>query len=303
MSELSRNGLTALTWVFTGAGIVLTAGRYAIRLKTVKSLKMDDYIHGAALVILVGYVSTYTVMFPLNYSVEFWVAGLGKGPSVTDLKRYFRLEIAVSLLFWIIIYLVKFSFLAFYHLLFSVSRKFMRAWWPVCAFTVVTFLINFISVFWACEAPRQLFALVIILPLWMIRGLQISTSRKVGLAGLFLIAIIDVIFDITRTIYTVDGGAVALDTIWDILEPTIAVIVSSLPTYKALFGTTRKKQDSVYDALGHRPNGNGNTRDTHDKDQSRGIRLSTVSTQGPKEVRTDQSVNRSTDVADTVALV
>lgn len=145
--------------MFTGAGIVLTAGRYAIRLKTIKSFKADDYIHGVALVVLVAFVSTYTAMFPLNYSVEFWIAGLGEQPSESDLRKYFHLEVAVSLLFWVVIYLVKLVFLLFYRFLFGVSKVFMRVWWVVCAFTVVTFLINFISVFWACEAPRYLFIL------------------------------------------------------------------------------------------------------------------------------------------------
>jgi len=95
----------ALTWVLTSSAIVLTAGRYVIRLKTVKSFKADDYIHGLALVFLIEYVSTYTVMFPLNYSVEFWVAGFGEQPSESDLKRYFRLELAVSALFWVVIQL------------------------------------------------------------------------------------------------------------------------------------------------------------------------------------------------------
>ena len=77
------------------------------------------------------------------------------------------------------------------------------------------------------------------------------TSRKVGLAALFLIAITDVIFDITRTVYTVNEGAVALDTIWDILEPTIAIIISSLPTYKALLGPTKKRKNTSYQNLAH----------------------------------------------------
>ena len=98
-------------------------------------------------------------MFPLNYSVEFWVAGLGEQPSVPDLARYFRMEIAVSLLFWIIIYLIKFAFLLFYRFLFGISKPFMRAWWATSAFTAVTFLVCFISVFWACESPQHLFDL------------------------------------------------------------------------------------------------------------------------------------------------
>ena len=79
---------------------------------------------------------------------------------------------------------------------------------------------------------------VIFLPLWMLRRLQMPISQKLGLAALFLIAITDVIFDITRTAYT--GGEIAVDAIWDVLEATIAVIVSSLPTYKALLGGGQK---------------------------------------------------------------
>ena len=135
---------------------MLTAGRYAIRLRTVKKLQADDYVHGVALLVLIGYISTYTVMFPLNYSIEFWVAGRGEEPSARDLKRYFRLEIAVSLLFWIVITLVKFAFLLFYRLIFGVSRPFMRAWWAVTVFTMITFLICFLSVLWACESPQHL---------------------------------------------------------------------------------------------------------------------------------------------------
>ena len=85
----------------------------------------------------------------------------------------------------------------------------------------------------------------------MLRGLQMPRSRKIGLAALFLIAITDVVFDITRTVYTVDGGAVALDTIWDILEPTIAVIISALPTYKALLGPAKRKKNTSYQNLAY----------------------------------------------------
>ena len=91
---------------------------------------------------------------------------------------------------------------------------------------------------------------VIFLPLWMLRRLQMPISQKLGLAALFLIAITDVIFDITRTAYT--GGEIAVDAIWDVLEATIAVIVSSLPTYKALLGGGAKKERNTrYQNLGH----------------------------------------------------
>ena len=144
-----------VTWVFTGAAIVLSAGRYAIRLKILKkSLKADDYVHGLALVFLLGYVSTYS----REYS---WVAGAGLGEqhSDADMIGYIHLWVALALLFWIVIYLVKIAFLLFYRFLFGIDETFMRIWWTVSVLTGATFLINFTSVFWACEAPRHLFVL------------------------------------------------------------------------------------------------------------------------------------------------
>jgi hypothetical protein len=146
-----------LTWVFAATATGLTAGRFIIRKKTINQLLWDDYVHGLALMVLIAFLVTYTVMFPLNYAVEFWAAGEAPEPTMAQLDRYFRLEIAVSMMFWVIVYLVKVSFLLFYHQLFSVSNTFIKAWWAVIAFTVVSFLICFLSVLWGCGVPERLF--------------------------------------------------------------------------------------------------------------------------------------------------
>ena len=128
-----------------------------------------------------------------------------------------------------------------------------------------------------------------------------SMSRKVGLAAIFLIAITDVAFDITRTVYTVNGGAVALDTIWDILEPTIAVIVSSLPTYKALLGMTKnKRKGSSYQSLGRSGADARNNGHIHENNTSKDVELSGHSVQIPKETWTRYSPNRFTDTTEIV---
>jgi len=149
----------------------------------------------------------------------------------------------------------------------------------------------------------MLSSIVIALPLFMLRGLQMPTSRKVGLAALFLIAITDVIFDITRTVYTVNGGAVALDTIWDILEPTIAVIVSSLPTYKALLRPTKKRKNTSYQNLTHSGAVTWNSTRRHNAEASNDIELSLNSEQASKKIRGNDSLEGSGDAVDTVKLV
>ncbi len=141
---------------------------------------------------------------------------------------------------------------------------------------------------------------VIILPLWMLRKLQMSMSRKLGLAAIFLIAITDVAFDITRTIYTVNGGAVALDTIWDILEPTIAVIVSSLPTYKALLGIAKKDKSTSYQNLGHSGGATWHSSHSHNTDAANDVELGIHPVQVPTETWTNCSPDRPTDATNVV---
>ena len=84
------------------------------------------------------------------------------------------------------------------------------------------------------------------LPLWMLKGLQMPTSRKVGLGCLFCLAFVDITFDILRTVYTMDGETATLGTIWDTLEVQFAVIISCLPTYRSLFSTVRKREAKRY---------------------------------------------------------
>ena len=97
---------------------------------------------------------------------------------------------------------------------------------------------------------RMLNSAVIFLPLWMLPRLHMPIGQKLGLAALFSIAMSDVIFDVFRTVYT--GGPVNRHfTVCDVLEPTIAVIVSSLPTYKALLGGANKARNTRYQNLVH----------------------------------------------------
>ena len=119
------------------------------------------------------------------------------------------------------------------------------------------------------------------------------TSRKVGLAVLFLVAITDVIFDITRTFYTVDATGVALDTTWDILETTIAVIVSSLPTYGTLLGPTKKRKNRWYQNLDHSRGVIGKSSPRHNAQESNdielGIRFGKASTKGRENDSSEDS--------------
>ncbi len=81
---------------------------------------------------------------------------------------------------------------------------------------------------------------VMVLPLAMLKSLQLRTMAKVGLAGVFCCAFITIAFDISRAVETVtNGGTPGSTALWTNLESAIAVIVSCLPSLKALLGPRR----------------------------------------------------------------
>ena len=82
---------------------------------------------------------------------------------------------------------------------------------------------------------------VIALPLAMLRILKIRSKAKFGLAAIFCIAFIDVVFDIMRgcefiTTQRLAGGC----ELWMNLESAVAVIISCLPSLVALSKTKRQ---------------------------------------------------------------
>ena len=82
-------------------------------------------------------------------------------------------------------------------------------------------------------------------PSYVLKGLQMQMSQKIGLASIFSLATIVVLFDLLRIVYSVEGargGAGGVSTsLWVILEAIVAVTISCLPVYRTIF-SWRKRQ-------------------------------------------------------------
>lgn len=79
------------------------------------------------------------------------------------------------------------------------------------------------------------------LPLFMVWGLQLRKSQKAVLAGIFSLAFVVAIFDILRTVESLQSGTFSGVALWSSLEVTIAVMVGSLPLYRALLTSKGRK--------------------------------------------------------------
>ena len=91
----------------------------------------------------------------------------------------------------------------------------------------------------------------------MIRDMHITKAQRWGLASVAGLVVIDIVFDILRTIFTIgdyESSFPNANAVWDILEPAIAVIICALPTYRSLLSKKKPPLKSPplnsYDELG-----------------------------------------------------
>lgn len=77
-----------------------------------------------------------------------------------------------------------------------------------------------------------------VFPLFRLRILRIRAFQKFILAIIFTLVLLIIAVDIARTVIIVKGGSVnAVSHAFGVIEPTVAVIVSSLPVYRSLWPT------------------------------------------------------------------
>lgn len=75
----------------------------------------------------------------------------------------------------------------------------------------------------------------------MVWGLQLRRSQKAVLAGIFSLGFVVAIFDILRTVESLQSGTFSGVALWSSLEVTIAVTVASLPLYRVLLTSKGRK--------------------------------------------------------------
>ena len=199
----------------------------------------------------------------------------------SDLELWMRTSLTAEMLLWCTLYLVKASFLALMWTIFNISLGFRRAWLVVTVYTFITFWPVFFSALWQCGNPSDydniqacnnmtvaMFypsdvmkivfhltsdLLILALPLVQIRKLQMSTTKKISVAAVFILIVVDIIGGIIRNAASVgsdfatNNAQLCLDVnlIWMVVEPSIAVIVCAMPAYRVLLPRSPPKPRSL----------------------------------------------------------
>ncbi|CAF9906088.1 hypothetical protein IMSHALPRED_004073 [Imshaugia aleurites] len=262
MGQPSRSEYLSISWTFTGLAILLSVGRFIIRKRVLEGLRMDDLTHAFAVIVLIPYQSIGTLIYPVSIQLEAYGATTSPA-SIATFEKLFRLELAGQFLFWIILYAVKFTFLIFFRQIFGVNRVFMKWWWALFVYTWLAFVASFLTALWVCGDPSDLFVLekciaprtshivnnyaevafslnvssdlaIIILPVYFLRDLQMRLGKKIAVGLLFSVGMLIVVIEALRLGTGDPGGVQKLDSVYNVLEPAIAVIVACLPIYKSV---------------------------------------------------------------------
>ena len=188
-AKVRKETLLITTWVLFGAATAFFLSRLAIRAKFTGRLWLDDLLAGCALACLFTNAMIITYMADSmykslllanlaapkskstldksfltdtsNYGAPYLSTGLlpvMKRENIFDTVSYFmKLQFTVTILFWTCLWLVKASFLAFFHRLTDNLRNYVRAWWCITIFTGLAYIASMITYPLACSSfqPRK----------------------------------------------------------------------------------------------------------------------------------------------------
>ena len=123
-------------WTLSAVCIVLTAVRYALRKWVLRMWYWDGVAHGVALILFITEVAIVQASLPILNSVSDKNNHL---PLDEKYRSYRQIDIADSICGVSIYWVTKVAFLMFYRLVFKTQKGFLKAWWIILGYTVLTY--------------------------------------------------------------------------------------------------------------------------------------------------------------------
>ncbi|KAG9242388.1 hypothetical protein BJ878DRAFT_425997 [Calycina marina] len=232
-----------------------------------KPLEGEDLAMYLAMSSFIVQNTLYLTAMPTLYEALDMQAGkipfdetvLSKLPSM--LKEF----LAVLIFFWLTLWSVKLSLLLWLKKLVIGLPMYIRIWWCILGFVVVTYILCVVSDFtscssltaWfiagACYTPRDTSAkaislwfsmavdistnlIIMIFPVRLIWNLQKPLREKIALVIIFSGGFFTIAFALVRTVSlegTTTGGQVSTQwlILWGAIESMVSIIVGCLPSY------------------------------------------------------------------------
>ncbi|KAH0544804.1 hypothetical protein FGG08_001033 [Glutinoglossum americanum] len=223
--------LKIIIWTMIGVNIVFVVARTFARYMKLRKVQLEDIMMYLALAFFLAMAGVYLLVLPPLYRVIDVSAGrkpLYYGffdDGYVIIKGFF----ATTMLFWATLWAVKVSLLLLFRRLMVGLTNYMRLWWTLLIFTLITFVGCVVSEVLSCEhwfqigitgscnSPRDEYAqkiclfyalaadlitdiLIMALPMRLLWNLRISRAEKISVACIFGVGVICMIFATIRVI-------------------------------------------------------------------------------------------------------
>ncbi|QSZ36724.1 hypothetical protein DSL72_006607 [Monilinia vaccinii-corymbosi] len=263
-----------IVWGGMGVSLLFVIGRIAIRFKSFGRLWVDDaFVVIGWICILISTVIWHFEAHSLFLSAAIasgQMSPLDDPTYVTDTEHYLRASVAVIILFYTSLMTIKLSFMFFFRRLLSGvhERNLMIQWWSILAAIVVAWLVCIGDIEYRCLVSKfEVIAtkcvqsgsidfqritlgvncaldvitdiLIITIPVAILWKVKITQRHRLALYGLFSLTVITMAFAIIR-VAVVSTASRQPDSswlyMWSAIEPPVAVVISCLVSFRALFG-------------------------------------------------------------------
>ncbi|KAI5458332.1 hypothetical protein BGZ63DRAFT_427584 [Mariannaea sp. PMI_226] len=313
---MASNSLTNTTLLATGVTAIiitsLVAGtRLVLSILQHRRFQWDDGWLIAAYIFFLVVSSMYMAVGPVIFKFQDLAAGkLQPYPTIADDSLYLQKTFFVTTSgLWICLWCVKFSLLALYKKLLNNLPFYQKIWWGVIAFCVVVLAGAITSSMLSCSSLHAWFTagacsterdvkaskislwysfavdiitdvIVMMLPLKLIKDLQMPLSKKISIGSLFCLGLVCIAVSVVRV--TQLGQAqhdeqpnAAWLALWGIIESAIAVIIGCGPGFYRKAQTMTSSQKRYYGSQGSRAaRSNGFTGNTNNNSRRGDVELS-----------------------------
>ncbi|PYH93316.1 hypothetical protein BO71DRAFT_355514 [Aspergillus ellipticus CBS 707.79] len=274
-TKISLHGFLAVLWTFTALSLTFLLFRLHVRLSTYRRLLLDDLLVALSWIIMLA----TTVMWQIEAPGLYRYSGVfsGKDPITIDFVNFYSgLEKYMApflILFYTGIWLVKFSFLAFFYNLGARLRAHRAWWWVVFAITLTWWFICIGIIDYDCTAKGVAYAaahcdtvarrnydnriiytscagdimtdlLILSVPACILWNSQMPLNKKLVLLGFFFVTVAIMVVAILRVLLSCSDGEsmdISWFYFWTAVEIGTAIMVACIASFRQFYVTSRNK--------------------------------------------------------------
>ncbi|KAK0662098.1 hypothetical protein QBC41DRAFT_350470 [Cercophora samala] len=269
-----------IIWGLTGLTLISLGVRLTTRWKTFHKLFWDDILVIFAWIMVFINSVVWATQWWNMYAIVWWGAGKQAfPPPLKDIRQWMNCMLAMQLLVFICIFIIKVALCLFFKRLYgnSETKKQKYYWWATLISCAIVFILSMTIIQYKCYTNDFIYQndhcnsgwfvtesliistvlttlsivtdiMILAIPVSMVWNLRIRWRKKLALISLFSLTIITIVVGIVRVsiLYTTRFNEGSIDPVafifWWSVEAYISLLIACLSSFPQLFVRSKPRQ-------------------------------------------------------------